>query len=49
MAYLERLQKAAAGYPVEVLTSPTREKIQEVLASARVFWQLTGVDVRPRQ
>jgi hypothetical protein len=46
MEYLEQLKEAAKGYPIEVLTAPTKERIREVLSSARVFWQLTGVEVR---
>ena len=43
--YLESLHQKAEGQHIHILPSASNEKINEVLSTARVFWQLTGLEV----
>lgn len=44
-AHAAHLQEMAKGLPVKFIISASEEEMITALASARVFWQLTGLDV----
>jgi glycosyltransferase involved in cell wall biosynthesis len=43
--YLKRLQALAIGLPIEIIESPSFEKIKALYAQAKVFWLASGYGV----
>jgi hypothetical protein len=40
------MRESAKDHPIEILVAPSGGEIQDAVVSARVFWQLTGLEVR---
>lgn len=44
--YVERLRKQADGVSIELVAGASRSQVAGALSKARVYWQLTGLEVR---
>lgn len=42
--YLEKLEKSAEGYPIEIIKSPDFKTLKELYGKAKIFWSASGFE-----
>lgn len=43
--YLDRLEKASRGYPIEIMKSPSFKEIKDLYGRAKLFWSASGYGI----